>query len=230
LIAYSHNPHGALFGVDISFQLNFDTFHQCLPTYYLLYNSGFNDKKGSRSFDFLEVIKTVSDVRDIGNFDVSAELLADGTGMVVTEPLVSQCLLQNVEEWNKKDLFDISRSRDYNTKIGEYNNLPKKVRLTTIKFPFGTIGTTDFIGGKKESSRKEELHTFNTIFDCEATLKAFGKTKKFPSYFITWKIGVQNTLQNLSLLPKNIDGAAQICADFENLSMMQNCKYQMQED
>jgi hypothetical protein len=229
LIAYGPTARGALFGIDVTFQLNFETFYQCMPGYHLLYNAGFVDTKRTQSFDFFEVMKTVTDPRDIGNFDVFAELLPDGSGMVVSEPLVAPFFVHNVKEWNTKDPFAVSRLKDYNSKMNLYKSIPKKVRLTTIKFPFGTVGTTDFIGGKRNSSRKQvELHAFNTIFDCEANMAAFGKVKKFPNYFITWKIGVKGTVENLSLSPQNQDGASQICADFGSLSMMQNSKDRME--
>jgi hypothetical protein len=216
----------------MAFQLNLENIYQNMPGYQVIYNQGYNDIVRKKSFDFFEVMKTVSDPRDIGDYAVFAELLPNGSGMVVSEPLIAPYFIQNVKEWNKKDPFELCRLKDYNSKMARYRELQKKVRLTTIHFPAGIVGTTDFIGGKENSSRKQvELETFRTIFDCQAKMLAFGdKVKCFPNYFITWKIGVKGTIETLSLGPEDQEAASQICLDFGNLSMMQNSKDRMQED
>jgi hypothetical protein len=156
---------------DVCFNLNTETFHQTHPGYACIKNLGFEDHKKEIVYDSIEIIKFVTDPRDIVDELLSAELLEDGSGMIVSgEPLLPQYFSRNIDEMFSESGQDGellgSRKRDYARKMKIFQGLTMKTRDTIILFPKNMIGTNQFIGYEKKSDRKlVELRMFSNVFE-----------------------------------------------------------------
>lgn len=140
----------------LEFTLSFETIHQTQPGWALLFHQGYEDARLNIAFDYFEVIKWCHDPRDVTVGSIlSAELLSDGTGMVVKEPLISQFFIKNIDELSTKGSdkkWGATRRRDYGRKMKLFHSLASKNRLTTLHFPRNIIGTNEFIGSKRKSA------------------------------------------------------------------------------
>lgn len=209
-------------GNDISFNLNIESFHQVQPGYACIKNVGFEDTKNEIVYDYIEVIKFVTDPREIGDGLLHAELLEDGSGMVIMgEPLVPRFFIDNIDEISKNGSdgqFLGSRKRDYMRKMKIFQSLPKQHRATTIYFPKNMVGTNQFIGFKKKADRKlVELRMFSNVFDYHTTMNNI--TQIFPGYYVFWKIGIKGTMDDLCLDKHIGEGVGDALTGFQKLSL-----------
>jgi hypothetical protein len=208
---------------DVCFNLNTETFHQTHPGFGCIKNFGFEDHRKQIVFDYLEIIKFVTDPRDIVDELLSAELLEDGSGMIVSgEPLLPQYFLRNIDEiFSEKGQDGAllgSRKRDYARKMKVFHGLPKKTRNTMILFPKHMIGTNQFIGYKKKSDRKlVELRMFSNIFEYHTIMQGTGHA--FPGYYVYWKIGIDGTMDDLSLDQNVGDEVTDAISGFNKLKL-----------
>lgn len=94
---------------NMSFLLNFNNMYQWHPCYTALYMK--NHDGGNRmTFDYIEVKKHLFDTRDVLSapskpVQIKAELLKDGRGMVVYEPMLATYFETDVKQVNAKEPF-----------------------------------------------------------------------------------------------------------------------------
>lgn len=171
------------------------------------------------------MIKFCHDPREVSQGStISAELFEDGTGMLVKEPLIPAYFLHNIVELSNdgsdKEGWGGTRKRDYNKKMKEYHASANQSRTTTINFPAGIVGTNEFIGHKKKSSRKHiELRRFSNSFQMWTSLSTVDQL--FPMYYAFWKIGIKGTMDDLSLAKQANEEVDDACSGLERLTMNQ---------
>lgn len=175
----------------------------------------FSESTSSIAFDYFEVMRFPPDGRDILNLHghdatFSARLLEDGTGIVVTEPLLPTYFLNNIAEMHSMDPFPVEKKIDYLGKLDKYKVLPDQQRHTTIYFPDGIIGTTDYIGADKESTnRQTDLLLFSNLFQCNVKSVTDDEDGEVLCYYGYWKIGVKGTTKKKTWLrDHDVDSAA----------------------
>jgi hypothetical protein len=182
-----------------SFQIDFQTIHQAHPGFGCSYVMQFPDPGGSMVYDYFEIMRFPPDGRDVlilvgHEPTVSAKLLEDGTGMVVTEPLLPSYLWQNLSEMHHMDPFPKEKKIDFLSKVKSYKELPEQQRHTTIYFPDGIVGTTDYIGADPESTDpRTDLQLFSNLFHCPVNSVTDDEDGEVLCYYGYWKIGVKGT-------------------------------------
>ena len=190
-------------GVD-SFQITFDTIHQVNPGYGVSYVEKFPDQDGSMVYDYFEVMRYIPDGRDILNLKgkrsvVSAKLLEDGTGMVITEPLLPSYMWQNLPEMDEGDPFSKSKRIDFLGKVKLYKESGEHLRQTTLYFPDGVIGSTDYIGADPDSTdRGKDLALFENMFYVPIPSVTDEDDAEILCYYGYWKIGVKGTTKKVN--------------------------------
>ena len=193
-----HFHHGA-----DSFQITFDTIHQVHAGYGVTYVERFPDAKGAMVYDYFEVMRYIPDGRDILNLKgkgaiVSAKLLQDGTGMVISEPLLPSYMWQNLPEMNDGEEFSKEKKIDYLEKVKLYKESGEKTRQTTIYFPDGVIGSTEYIGADPDSTeRGTDLALFDNMFYVPIPSVTDEDDAEVLCYYGYWKIGVKGSTKKL---------------------------------
>lgn len=210
----------------IEFNLSLETFYQIQPGWACLFHTGYEHKTLEIAFDYFEVIKFCHDPREISRGSIlTAELLEDGSGMVVKEPLIPAYFIKNIEELSEngsdKTGWGLTRKRDYNKKMKVFYALQKQYRTTTIHFPHGITGTNEYIGFKKKTERKNiELRVFSNIFEFWHTLT--DTEQLYPMYYAFWKIGVKGTNDDLSIKKHKDEAVDDACSGFDRLGLNKN--------
>jgi hypothetical protein len=183
--------------------LDLSVCEQSLSGFACVYVKKFEDTDGSMIYDYLELIRFSVDIRDImpdGNKPaaMSAKLLEDGTGMVVTEPMLPLFFLRNQEEINESDPYPVAKQADIKQKVDYYNSRSERpLRQTIIYFPEGMIGTTEYIGSDTSSTeRSKDLELFSSIFNIPPT-EGIPDELDFFGYFAYWKIGIKGSAQKI---------------------------------
>lgn len=176
----------------------------------------FAEEDTSLVYDYIEVIRFPPDGRDILNVkgqdaSISAKLLPDGSGIVVTEPLLPTYLWQNMAEMHAMDRFSKEKKIDYLGKVKKYKELPEQDRQTIIYFPEGIIGTTEYIGSDQESTnRQTDLELFANLFHCPLESVTDDEEAEVLCYYGYWKIGIKGTTKKSSWTrDADIDSAAE---------------------
>ena len=164
----------------------------------------FTESTSTIVYDYFEVMWFPPDGRDVLNLQghdatISAKLLDDGSGIVVSEPLLPTYLLQNITDMHQMDPFPTEKKIDYLGKIKKYKELPDQQRQTTIYFPDGITGTTDYIGADPESTnRRTDLLLFSNLFQCPVKSVTDDDDGDILCYYGYWKIGVKGTTKKKS--------------------------------
>ena len=100
-----------------SFTIDFENITQVHPGFGCSYVKQYSDLFNPVVYDYFDVIRYPPDGRDILNVKghsacISAKLLEDGTGMVVTEPLLPSYMWQNLAEMHEEDPFPKEKKID----------------------------------------------------------------------------------------------------------------------
>lgn len=166
-------------------------------------------------YDYFDIMRFPPDGRDVLNVKghsscISAKLLEDGTGMVVTEPLLPSYMWQNLAEMHEEDPFPKEKKIDMYQKVKDYKELPDNLRHTTIYFPDGIIGTTDYIGADLGSTeRRTDLELFSNMFHCPVESVTDDTDGAILNYYGYWKIGIKGTTKKVSWTnDADVDSAA----------------------
>jgi hypothetical protein len=155
-------------------------------------------------YDYFEVMRYIPDGRDILNLKgkrsvVSAKLLENGTGMVITEPLLPSYMWQNLPELNEGDRFSKEKKIDYLGKVKLYKESGENLRQTTLYFPDGVIGSTEYIGADFDSTeRGTDLALFDNMFYVPIPSVTEEDDAEILCYYGYWKIGVKGTTKKLN--------------------------------
>ena len=198
-----------------SFTIDFKNMHQVHPGFGCSYVKQYSDPYLPMVYDYFDIMRFPPDGRDVLNVKghtacISAKLLDDGTGMVVTEPLLPSYMWQNLAEMHEGDPFPKEKKIDMLGKARDYKESPSKERQTTIYFPDGIIGTTDSIGADSGSTeRQTDLELFSNMFFCPVQSMTADKDGVILNYYGYWKIGIKGTTKKVSLTNHaDIDSAA----------------------
>jgi hypothetical protein len=185
-------------------------------------------------YDYFVIMRFPPDGRDVLNLQghdacFSAKLLEDGTGMVVTEPLLPSYLWQNLAELNDQDPLPKEMKIDILGKVQAYKESAEQYRRTTIYFPDGIIGTTELIGADYESiDRRTDLELFSNIFHCPIKSVTDEDDGNVLCYYAYWKIGVKGTTKKVKLAREiDLDSTAQ---KFKNLNLTTKKASQSKKD
>ena len=187
-----------------SFTIDFENIHQVHPGFGCSYVKQYTDPYTPMVYDYFDIMRFPPDGRDVLNVkghtsSILAKLLDDGTGMVVTEPLLPSYMWQNLAEMHEGDPFPKEKKIDMLGKAREYKELLSKERTTTIYFPDGIIGTTDYIGADNGSTeRRTDLELFNNMFFCPVQSVTADKDGVILNYYGYWKIGVKGTTKKVN--------------------------------
>jgi hypothetical protein len=188
-------------GLDFIFPLNLDRFEQILPGYACLYIKNEENSATKMSFDYFEIIKQVGDPRDIistngAKPNVSAELISDGSGVIISEPMIPTYWVNNIKQVCKGDEFARNKKVDYIDKLAKYRESAPKLRKTRLIFPQGVVGSTEHIGGRDSAiSKGTELQLFTNFF--KAPLRINENEANFLTYYAYWKIGVKGSAKKV---------------------------------
>lgn len=183
----------------MSFVLNFNSMHQWHPCYNALYMR--NHDGGNRmSFDYIEVKKHLFDNRDVyaapnKPIQIKAELLTNGRGMVVYEPMLATYFETDLSQVNKKEPFCQAKKVAFIEQTVKHKaaETSARVRKTYIYFPDHIVGTTEHIGGVEHSLNKStELNLFYNIFKL-STVYDSKNTVVTQAGYAYWKIGVKGS-------------------------------------
>jgi hypothetical protein len=182
----------------MSFTLNFDNMHQFHPGYTALYMKNHDGEEGY-SFDYIEVKKYLNDPRDAIAapglpVKIKAELLEDGRGMVIYEPMLATYFETDVRQINAKYEFNKAKKVAYieQTMKHKEKESTDRIRKTYIYFPDNIIGTTEYIGGVEHSLKKRTdlLLSFN-LFKLPITLSK--KVQAVQASYAFWQVGVKGS-------------------------------------
>jgi hypothetical protein len=187
-----------------SFDLTFQTLYQEHSGFAATYLSNYSDPDGKVVYDYFEVMRFAPDCRDVlelpnNKATVSAKLLEDGSGMVVSEPMMPTFLWNNLAQMHEEDAFPQPKKVDFIGKIQAFEQAgEKQTRHTTIYFPDNIIGTTEFIGSDPLSTeRSTDLELFLNIFNVPLPSVSRDEDADFLCYYAYWKIGVKGTAKKV---------------------------------
>jgi hypothetical protein len=151
-----------------SFVLDFTRLEQSFPGYAVYYHSQVKSPSGEFKCDFMEIQKFMYDPRDamsiMSDTVVKAELMEDGSGIIVTEPMLPKFVVSNrstieqiTGDWHEE------KSTDYIEKMEKYEKNIRNYRYTKIFFPSEVIGTTENIRGNRAGRGATSLELHHTV-------------------------------------------------------------------
>ena len=173
--------------------------HQWHPSYAALYMKN-HDGGNDMTFDYMEVNKYLVDARDVlpapgRPVKIKAELLPDGRGMVVSEPMLATYFETDVKQVNVKEAFNQAKKVAFIEQTVKHKaaDVSARIRKTYIYFPNHIVGTTEHIGGVEHSLNKStELELSFNIFKL-ATVYDLHNTVVTQAAYACWKIGVKGS-------------------------------------
>lgn len=213
----------------ISFLLNFENMHQWHPLYTSLYMKN-HDGGNDMTFDYMEVSKYLVDARDVlpapnRPVKIQAELLADGRGMVVSEPMLATYYETDVKQVNVKEPFNQAKKVAYIEQTVKHKaaDVSARIRKTYIYFPNNIIGTTEHIGGVEHSLNKStQLELSFNIFKL-ATVYDLQNTVVTQAAYAYWKIGVKGSEKIMEFDDTNKTSVyAQTLLGMKDLGLVEN--------
>ena len=205
LTEYQSNALTVLPQLDtMSFLLNFNNMHQWHPCYAALYMKNHNDGN-KMTYDYIEVKKYLVDARDVlpapgKPVKIKAELLTDGRGMVVYEPMLATYFKTDVKQVNAKEPFSQAKKVAYIEQTMKHKaaDIAARVRKTYIYFPDNIVGTTEHIGGVEHSLNKStELNLSYNVFKL-AIVYDDKNTVVTQAAYAYWMIGVKGSEKKMS--------------------------------
>jgi hypothetical protein len=173
--------------------------HQWHPCYAALYMKNHDGGK-KMTFDYIEVKKYLVDARDVlpapgRPVKIKAELLPDGRGMVVSEPMLATYFETDVKQVNAKEPFSQAKKVAYIEQTVKHKaaDISARVRKTYIYFPDHIVGTTEHIGGIEHSLNKSidlklsyNIFKLSTVYDSKNTVVT-------QAAYAYWTIGVKGS-------------------------------------
>lgn len=159
---------------------------------------------GNKVFDSITIIKPVFDFRDMENKkNIKAELLENGTGMIITEPVIPHFLLHSVQaihEQEGKDMCTMTARAHLTeaTSVIRASN-EQKFKKTLLWFPEGVVCTLGIFNNHVDRETPNEIKTNGRfVFSWYSTGSAsHGLNGNLPllNPYVFWKLVIKNTEQ-----------------------------------
>jgi hypothetical protein len=178
---------------------------------------------GKEVVDALTIYKPLYDVRDYKAKKVKASLLADGTGITVTEPTVPFYFIQNAGQ-----IYDLEGAKACESTArthaiaatGIKTNNNRQIKQVTLKFPDGITCNNDNFN--KSTTKDGSLKLKNNLRMMPVQMDKDDKGDPITTTiaFVFWKVSIDGEARHL-----NADAASDSDEDLDDaFKRMQNMK------
>ncbi len=163
-----------------------------------------------KTFDAVTIFKPIFDFKDFGDSkNIKAELLEDGTGMIITEPVLPHFLLHSVNEIHQQEgtrtcLWTTREHSAQATSIIRGGD-ERRFKRTLLRFPTGVVCTLDIYNTHEERDSPNGLKTnCRFLFSWFQTgTPSIGLNGNMPvvNPYVFWKLVIKNSERLLHETP-----------------------------